>query len=418
MHRTIEQERRLVTPELEYPRLLSRPAALAGRVVLQIIPELDAGGAERTTVDVAAALAQAGARPLVASLGGRLVSELQAKGGVWIPFPAKTKNPVAMALNVLKLARLIRDEGVDIVHARSRAPAWAALGATRLVKRAFVTTYHGIYNGKLAPKVFYNSVMARGDAVIANSQFTANRIAVLHSFAQSRVRVIHRGADLRKLTAATVDPDRVRALRQEWGVAPDQRIVLLPGRLTGWKGQRVLIEAARQLRQKGLDDVRFVMIGDDQGRSGYVEDLKQRIAAAGLDGVARIAGHCTDMPAAFLAAAVVTVPSTEAEAFGRVAVEAQAMGVPVVVSDLGAVGETVLAPPQVDDGRRTGWRVEADNPGELAAGIEWALSLGASARDQLARRARAHVEAHFSLERMTGDTLDVYAALMERQNRA
>ncbi len=395
--------------------LPSRPAALAGRTILQIIPQLDAGGAERTTIDVAAALAEAGARPLVASLGGRLISELQAKGGVWLPFPAKTKNPAAMAVNVRRLARLIRDENVDIVHARSRAPAWVAFGATRLTRRPFVTTYHGAYGGQSAAKIFYNSIMARGDAVIANSEYTAARIAVLHPQGRDRVRVIQRGTDLARFTPAAVAPERVRALRQAWGVAPDDRIVLLPGRLTPWKGQRVLIEAARLLRARGLVDMKFVMIGDSQERDAYREDLKARIGAADLREIVLIAGHCIDMPAAFLAASVVTVPSTEPEAFGRVAVEAQAMGAPVVVSDLGAVSETVLAPPRVEEAARTGWRVKADNPQALADGVERALSFGASARDALARRARRHVEAHFSLEHMTGDTLDVYAALLERR---
>ncbi len=405
-----------MTPDPNQRPLPSIPRSLAGRVILQIIPQLDAGGAERTTIDVAAALAEAGVRPLVASMGGRLVPELQAKGGVWIPFPTRTKNPIAMAINVFRLSKLIRDEGVDIVHARSRAPAWVALGAARRTGRPFVTTYHGTYNGQSAIKIHYNSVMARGDAVIANSEFTASRIVVLHPFAQDRVRVIQRGTDLRRFSAATVTPERVRRLREEWGVEPDERIVLLPGRLTGWKGQRVLIEAARLLFAKGVHDVRFIMVGDDQGRTGYVDDLRSRIAAAGLDGIVRIAGHCADMPAGCLAASVVTVPSTEPEAFGRVAVEAQAIGTPVVVSDLGAVGETVLAPPQVEAADRTGWRIPADDPGALADGIEWALSLGASAKDALARRARAHVEAHFSLERMTGETLDVYAALIERRD--
>jgi glycosyltransferase involved in cell wall biosynthesis len=341
-----------VTPDPNHATLPSVPRSLAGRTILQIIPELDAGGAERTTIDVAAALAEAGARPLVASMGGRLVSELQAKGGVWIPFPAKTKNPFLMARNVLTLSKLIREEGVDIVHARSRAPAWTTLYAARRTKRPFVTTYHGTYNGQSAIKIHYNSIMARGDAVIANSEFTASRIVVLHPFAQDRVRVIQRGTDLRKFAAASVTPERVRRLRSEWGVEADERIVLLPGRLTGWKGQRVLIEAARLLFVKGVQDVKFIMVGDDQGRSAYVDDLKSRISAGGLEGVAKIAGHCADMPAAYLAASVVTVPSTEPEAFGRVAVEAQAIGTPVVVSDLGAVGETVLAPPQVDPASR------------------------------------------------------------------
>ncbi len=394
-------------------RLSSPPASLAGRTILQIIPRLDAGGAERTTIDVAAALAQAGARPLVATQGGRLISELQATGGVWAPFPAKTKNPFAMALNVRRLARIIREEKVDLIHARSRAPAWVALGAARLTDTPFVTTYHGSYAGQSALKVFYNSVMARGDAVIANSHFTAERILRMHPFAAERIRVIHRGTDFRAFLPEQVDAARVRRLRQSWGVAADDRIVLLAARLTGWKGQRVLIEAARRLVAEGLTDTKFVLAGDDQGRDAYVRDLRAQIAAAGLADVVRLTGHCADMPAAYLAATVVTVPSTEPEAFGRAAVEAQAMGAPVVVSDLGAVPETVLAPPQVDPQARTGWRVPPGDPQALADALAHALALGETARESLARRARAHVQSHFSLERMCDETLGVYAGMIE-----
>jgi len=394
-------------------RLSSLTASLVGRTVLQIIPRLDAGGAERTTIDIAAALAQAGARPLVATEGGRLISELQANGGVWAPFPAKTKNPLAMALNVYRLARLIREEKVDLVHARSRAPAWVALGAARLTGTPFVTTYHGSYAGQSVLKVLYNSVMARGDAVIANSQFTAERILRMHPFAADRIHVIHRGTDFRAFMPEQVDAERVARLRQSWGLAPDDRIVLLAARLTSWKGQRVLIEAAKLLMAQGLTDTKFVLAGDDQGRDSYVRDLRAQIAAAGLNDVVRLPGHCTDMPAAYLTSAVVTVPSTEPEAFGRAAVEAQAMGAPVVVSELGAVPETVLAPPHVDPQARTGWHVPPGDAKALADALAHALALGETARDSLARRARAHVQSHFSLDRMCGQTLAVYAATIE-----
>ena len=271
-------------------RLSSLPTSLVGRTVLQIIPQLDAGGAERTTIDGAAALAEAGARPLVATLGGRLISELQANGGVWAPFPARTKNPLAMALNVRRLARIIRDEKVDLVHARSRAPAWVALGAARLTNTPFVTTYHGSYAGQSILKVLYNSVMARGDAVIANSQFTADRILRMHPFAADRIHVIHRGTDFRAFTPAQVDAERVSRLRKSWGLAPDDRIVLLAARLTGWKGQRVLIEAAKLLVAQGLTDTKFVLAGDDQGRDAYVRELRGRIA----DSVMRIGESLRD----------------------------------------------------------------------------------------------------------------------------
>ncbi|MFY9294589.1 MAG: glycosyltransferase, partial [Methylorubrum rhodinum] len=372
-------------------------------------------GSERTTVDVAAALAEAGARALVATEGGRLVGELQAKGGIWVPFPANTKNPLAMALNVERLARLCRREGVQILHARSRAPAWVALGAARRQKIPFVTTYHGSYSGRTSVKLLYNSVMARGDVVIANSHYTADLIRRSHpEQAGDRIVVIHRGTDLSTFTPSAVAPARVEALRRAWGVAPHERVVLLAARLTAWKGQRVLIEAAARLRDLGLSDLAVVLAGDPQGRSAYERELDALIEARGLAGLVRRVGHCTDMPAAFRAASVVAVPSVEPEAFGRSAVEAQALGIPVVVSDLGAVPETVLAPPDADPAQRTGWRVPAGDAYALADALAEALSLGASARDALARRAQGHVEAHFSLDRMIAGTLDVYAGLLAR----
>jgi glycosyltransferase involved in cell wall biosynthesis len=387
---------------------------LAGRTILQIIPELEAGGAERTTVDIAAAIAQAGGRALVATEGGRLVAELQVKGGIWLQFPAAAKNPLAMMANVRKLVKLCVAERVEIIHARSRAPAWVALAAARALKIPFVTTYHGSYSSKSAVKTLYNSVMARGDVVIANSHYTADLIATMHPVARPRIRVIHRGTDFSTFQPRLVDPERVEKLREAWGVEPHQRIVLLPGRLTGWKGQRVLIEAAAKLKAGGLTDTVFIMAGDPQGRDSYVKELDTQIVRNELEGIVKRVGHCADMPAAFLASAVVTVPSTEPEAFGRVAVEAQAMGTPVIVSDLGAVPETVIAPPQATPQERTGWRIAPGNANELAATISEALALRPSARDALATRARSHVEQHFSLEHMVTETLDVYAALLGR----
>ncbi|MGO4573104.1 glycosyltransferase family 4 protein [Microvirga sp. 2TAF3] len=386
---------------------------LAGRTILQIIPELEAGGAERTAVDVAEGLAHVGARALVATGGGRLVGELQAKGGIWLPFPAATKNPFSMLLNVRRLAKICHHERVALVHARSRAPAWVALGSARSLNIPFVTTYHGSYSGRSSVKVLYNSVMARGDAVIANSEYTGDLIRSLYPQATDRIRVIHRGTDFSTFSPSAVSPERVESLRKAWNVAPHERVVLLAARLTGWKGQKVLIEAAAKLRDNGIADVAYILAGDPQGRDSYVKELDNLIEARKLQGIVRRVGHCTDMPAAFLAASVVTVPSTEPEAFGRSAVEAQAMGTPVVVSDLGAVPETVLAPPAVLPYERTGWRIAPGDADALAEAVGAALSLGASARVALGARARAHVERHFSLERMVSSTLDVYSALLE-----
>ena len=383
---------------------------------MQVIPELDAGGAERTTVDIAEALASVGVRALVATEGGRLVGELQAKGGEWLPFPAASKNPAAMLMNVRALAALIKKEKVDVVHARSRAPAWVALAATKWTKTPFLTTYHGAYSGKSPPKVLYNSVMARGDVVIANSEYTAQLIRSAHPFAAPKIRVIPRGTDLSSFQATMVDHTRVLSLREGWGVGPHERIVLLAARLTGWKGQRVLIDAAKIMVDQGLRDVAFLLAGDPQGREDYVKELDALIESRGVTGVVRRVGHVVDMPAAMMAAAAIAVPSIEPEAFGRVAVEAQAIGTPVVVSNLGAVPETVLAPPDVQPEARTGWRVPPGDAMALANALMQALALRPSARDSLAQRGRLHAETHFSLHQMVEKTLDVYSALIEQRS--
>jgi glycosyltransferase involved in cell wall biosynthesis len=391
--------------------LSGRP--LAGRTILQIIPDLHSGGAERTTVDVAAALTEAGARCLVASRGGRMVSELQSKGGIWLPFPAATKNPLAMAFNSVRLARIIRDEAVDVVHARSRAPAWVAYYATRQTGTRFVTTYHGVYSGVSSIKLQYNAIMSAGDAVIANSEFVARRIATLHPEASGRIVVIPRGADMRQFSPAAVDARRVERVRAAWGVGPHERVILLPARLSNRKGHAVLIEAAAQLIASGLRDARFIFVGDAHSET-LKRAVEEQIARAGLEGVALNAGYCDDMPAAYLASSVAVAPSTEPEAFGRVAIEAQAMGVPVVVSDHGAAAEIVLAPPEAPPSEFTGWRVPPSNAAALAKAIQEALELGASARDELTLRARKHVQNNFSVEGMCRSTLQVYERLLAR----
>lgn len=381
---------------------------LAGRTVLQIIPTLDAGGAERTTIDIAAALAQVGARALVATQGGRLIGELQARGGVWIPFPAATKNPLRIWWNSRALRRLIEVEAIDLIHARSRAPAWSALLAARRAKVPFVTTYHGAYGGLSRAKKHYNSIMARGDAVIANSDYTAARIAETWPEHANRLVTIPRGTDFSVFDPAKVEPKRVEALRRAWGVEPDRRIVLLAARLTAWKGQRVLIEAAAQLQQRGHTDMTYILAGDPQGRDTYVDELDRRIETLGLTGIVKRVGHVVDMPAAYLASSILTVPSIEPEAFGRSAVEAQAMGALVIVTDHGAAPETVLVPP----GPRTGWRIPPNDSKALADAIFEVLSLGASAQDLIAQRARDHVVSRFSIDAMQRETLRVYHKLL------
>ena len=377
--------------------------------ILQVLPELETGGVERTAVDIAQACTARGWRALVASQGGRLVEELESVGGEHIFMPLASKNPFVMAANAGRLAEVARREDVSILHARSRAPAWSALHAARKTGTPFVTTYHGAYGQKNPLKSLYNSVMARGDAVIANSHFTAGLIRDRHGVSGDRVTVIHRGTDIDEI--AKVPAERIARLRAAWGVEEGERVVLQLARLTAWKGQGVTIDAFAALEPALRAQCVLILAGDAQGRHDYVAELEARIASHGLTGRIRLVGHCADVAAAMNAADVVAVSSIEPEAFGRAAVEAQAAGRPVIVSDLGAVPETVLAPPQVAADERTGWRVPANDPAALLKTLSEALTLDARDRDALCARARAN-STRFSLEAMCDATLAIYSRLL------
>ncbi len=402
-------------------------------VILQIVPELSAGGAERTTIEMAEAVTLAGGRALVVSAGGRLEDELAEAGGELIRFPAKTKNPLAMLYNAAQLARLIRCCGVSLVHARSRAPAWSAFLAARHTQRCFVTTYHGIYNQDGRLKAWYNSVMARGDAVICNSQYTANLVRERHPESAERVGVIYRGVDLKAFDQAAVGAERVRAIREQWGVTGAKRIVLLPARLTRWKGQTVLIEAAAQLVARGeYGDVAFVLAGDEQTRSSFKAELEASIEALGLRGRVFIPGHCADMPAAFKASAFTVLPSIEAEAFGRVSVESQAMGCPVIASNIGAFPETVPAGPGMLAHATSGetaagaggapcppspgpWLFEPGNAQALCESLRYALAMDNGALEALRQRGIERVRSGFSKRALQLQSLTVYDRLLGTQ---
>lgn len=383
--------------------------AMTAPAILQVIPALETGGAERTTVQIAEALMAAGGRAVVASAGGRLVAPLERLGARHVTMPLGSKNPGVMAANVARLIALIRREDIDLVHARSRAPAWSAFAAARLTGKPFVTTYHGIYNEKMKIKRLYNSVMARGDRVIANSHYTARLMAERYGLGEAQIDVVYRGTDIEMFAAEAVDKRRTDALRADWGVGDDRPIVLQLARLTGWKGQATLIEAAARLADE--TPALFILAGDDQGRQSYRRELEALIARHKLEGRVRLVGHCVDVPAAMNLADAVVVASRRPEAFGRAAVEAQAAGRPVIVSDLGAVPETVLAPPDVDRDARTGWRFPPGDADALAESLREALTLAPAERDALSRRARHH-SAKFSGDAMKLGTLAIYDACL------
>jgi glycosyltransferase involved in cell wall biosynthesis len=389
--------------------LVQLPAATT---ILQVIPDLNSGGAERTTLDVARATVEAGGTALVVSQGGQLVPELESYGAEHIVMPVKSKNPLTLYKNAGRLSALIGERRVSVIHARSRAPAWSSLWAARRTRTPFVTTYHGTYNQSNALKAYYNSVMARGDAVIANSHFIANLISNRHPFAKDRITVIQRGSDLKALASENVSALRRQALKDSWGIPAGHPIIVNMARLTAWKGQKVLIEAMAKLKDAGFRDPIAILAGDAQGRDSYVSELKKLIADYSLQEQVRLVGHCADVPAALALADLSVVASIEPEAFGRAAVEAQAASVPVIVSNHGAVPETVLAPPQVGESERTGWRVPPADVNALAEAIGNALNQQVEAREEMTDRALTHVRQNFSVEIMCARTLDVYKRVL------
>jgi glycosyltransferase involved in cell wall biosynthesis len=378
-------------------------AAPTGRppAVLQVLPSLISGGAERGTVDLAAALVAAGWVSYVASSGGPLVGEIVRAGATHLTLPLASKNPLVMRRNRIALAQLIRRFGIDIVHARSRAPAWSARAAARVTQCHFVTTFHNAYAAGSVLKRGYNSVMARGERVIAISHFVADHAAAVYGVGPDRLRTIPRGVDLDIFDPVRVGAQRIVSLARQWRLPDTAPVVMLPGRLTRWKGGLDLVAAVAAL---GRRDVCCVFVGAEQ-RRGFRRELEAAIERVALKDQFRIVDDCRDMPAAYMLASVVVSASSDPEGFGRVVVEAQAMGRPVVATDHGGARETIL--PGV-----TGWLVPPRDPAALAPAIGLALSLGAAERRDLAARARAHVAACFTREAMCARTIKVYKELL------
>ncbi len=371
--------------------------------MLQVLPRLVTGGVERGTIDVALALKAAGWVPLVASHGGPMVRELERAGVEHLTLPLHSKNPMVITRNIGRLQALIRERGVDIVHARSRAPAWSAFAAARRAGARFVTTFHGTYNlGPLPFKKSYNAIMTRGERVIAISRFIASHLTENYEIDPDRIRIIPRGIDLTRYDPGAVSANRVISLAKAWRLADGMPVVMLPGRLTRWKGQEVLIEALSRL---GRHDLRCLLVGADQGRVKYRGELERMVRRLDMGDVIHIVDHCPDMAAAYMLSDVVVSASTDPEAFGRVSVEAQAMGRPVIASDHGGSRETVIH-------GLTGWLVPPNDPDSLARAIDDVLTLGPRERTALAERQIRHVHAQFSKETMCERTLGVYEEIL------
>ena len=331
-------------------------------------------------------------------------------GAEHVALPLASKSPFAIHKNAALLANLIRSNAVDIVHARSRAPAWSAYHAANRESRPFITTFHGVYGlGPFGIKKSYNRIMTRGEPVIAISEFIAGHMANEYKVEADRIRLVPRGVDLELFNPDAVSSARMINLSQEWRLPDDGPIIMLPGRLTSWKGHSLLVDALSVLARSGRlpNGWRCLFIGPPSTSSTYRDRITARIEANGLSGQIQIIETCRDIAAAYMVTDVVVSASTRPEAFGRIVAEAQAMGRPVVAPAHGAAPEIIL--PGV-----TGWLFTPSDPQSLAGVLEQAIGVSSEARAILADRARDHVTENFSREHMVQATLDVYEDALEK----
>lgn len=370
---------------------------------MQVLPALNSGGVEQGVIDLNAAIVRAGARSIVVSSGGLRVHEIVRAGGTHIVLPVDSKNPVIIAANVSRLRKIIREQGVDIVHACSRAPAWSAGKAVQGTSARYVTSCHAAHSISGTLKRLYNSSIAKGERVIAVSHFLADYLEENYKVNPAIVRVIHRGVALEKFHPNSVTPERLINVSKAMRIPEGAAVIMLPGRLSRIKGHMFLLDALSLLQRK---DIFCLFVGSDHGNENYKKELELYIESKGLGAHARIVTDCGDLPAAYMISTVVVCPSLVPEGFGRIAVEAQAMGRPVIATDHGGAKETILRD-------ETGWLVPVGDVNELAKALHEALSLDARSRAVLATNAMIHVATHFTNEQMCQGTLDVYAELLD-----
>jgi len=380
-----------------------QPASLHGATILQVLPALGTGGVERGTLEMTEAITRAGGKAIVASAGGALSAQIRRAGAEMITLPLNRKNPFAIWRNAAKLTTLIRSRRIDIVHARSRAPAWSAWLACKRTGTRFLTTYHGVYSENFPGKRAYNAVMIKGALVIAISRHVAQTIRGRYQIPANRIRIIHRGADLALFDPDNVSGERLAQLAERWRLPPERRpVILLPARLTRWKGAEVLVRALARLQNR---EAFVVLAGPEQGNGAFSRSLVILAGQLGVSDRLRLVGNCDDMQAAYQLSDVVVAPSLEPEPFGRTVVEAQAMGRIVVASANGGAAETI-------EHGVTGFLVPPGDVAQLADAIDYVLQMPQEASRAFGERARASVAANFAKETMQAATIVVYRELL------
>ena len=375
-----------------------------GMKILQVVPALEQGGVERGTIEIAAALSAAGIPNAVASSGGRLVENLKALGAGHFTLPLASKNPLTVAANGSRLAGIVRDGGFTLMHVRSRAPAWSVRRASRITGVPFIATWHGLYGTKPAwLKIPYNRIMLSGSLTIAISECVRNHLLSVYGADPEKIALIHRGADVDKFRPDAVKAGDVAEFRARLGVADGGILVTLPGRLTFWKGQTVLLDAVAAARRAG---VTVLFVGSDQGRSDYTASLKDKASRLRDGKRAVFMEHTDNMPLVYAASdVVVSASSAQPEAFGRVIPEAQAMGRIVVGTAHGGACETIA------DGK-TGFLVPPGDPAALASALDRALSMSPAESRRMRNAAVESVRENFSTRAMCEKTLEVYRRVL------
>ena len=383
---------------------MSQKTNLVRPVIAQIIPALHNGGVERGTIETAQAISDAGWRPIVISSGGMLESQLKRVGAKHISLPVNKKNPLSWVFIKSKLRKILLNENTDIVHVRSRAPAWISLPVAKKLSIPTVSTIHGKFEAINMFKREYNKQMLKADEIIAISEFTKSIIErqfpkLLNNLS---LHVIHRGVDLSIFNPSNVTQQRIINEADRIGLPDNLPVVMLPARPTSWKGHIILLQALSKLEYL---DVTVVLLGAGDSNTRFVETLEKKAVELGLGANVRIVTSTRDMPAALMLADVVVMPSVNPEPFGRIAIEAQAMGRPVVAFDHGGARETIV-------NGKTGWLAKPNDVNSLAQSLETALKISKVDRDKLSNVAQSLVKRKFSIKKMTKSTLDIYRELL------
>lgn len=367
--------------------------------ILQIVPSLNCGGVERGTIDIARAIVASGDNALVLASGGSLCSKVKEIPARLIKHDVITKNPIKIYNNISFIENLIKEEEIDIIHARSRAPAWSAYYAAVRQNKPFITTFHGIYNIKSPIKQYYNSIMTKGLRVIAVSSFVKQHILQNYQIDEDIIRVIHRGVDLDYFSPFTFEAKQFEKLKDKYNIKNTSPLIVMPSRMTSWKGQHVLIEALSKIKYL---DFFCMFVGDLSKHPEYIKRLKDLIVHHKLQSKVQIYGPEADVVGLYNIANIVVSASIEPEAFGRTIVEAQAMKKLVIATNIGGAAETI-------EDHVTGFHVKPSDPDQMADTIKYALSIiSSSEEEKITSQARKSVSENFSLAKMQSKTLSVY----------